>query len=165
MALDQKTVRKLKDADKLKRNAITKDQMVSALNKINYLRKIDEKSPLRKDSKLPNLKVPKKGPAGTTKYSRFKTMDKIKKESPEIDESKKSQEEDDGVEHIIMQLRKSVSLRGQKDIQFGDGKKKKVSFNDAQAALTKYNRSNPSDKIKLQKQYEKGYNSFSQAIK
>ena len=39
MACDQKTVRKMKEADKLKRNATTKDQMVSALNKINYLRK------------------------------------------------------------------------------------------------------------------------------
>lgn len=137
MACDQKTVRKMKEADKLKRNATTKDQMVSALNKINYLRKIDE-----------------------TEKGKSKTMTNAK-----MGESKKSHEEDDGVEHIVMQLRKSVSLRGQKDIQFGDGKKKKVSFKDAQAALTKYNRSSPADKIKLQKQYEKGYNSFSQAIK
>ena len=56
-------------------------------------------------------------------------------------------------------------MRGNKEVMFQDGKTKKIPFKDAQRALDKYNRSKPMDKIKLQKQYEKDYRSFSQAIK
>jgi hypothetical protein len=45
-------------------------------------------------------------------------------------------------EHIQMQLRKSVSLRGLKDVEFDDGKKVKVPANVAQGVLSKI------DKIK-----------------
>jgi hypothetical protein len=48
---------------------------------------------------------------------------------------------------------------------FQDGSSKKIAMRDAQRALDKYNRSKPMDKIKLQKQYEKDFRSFSQAIK
>jgi hypothetical protein len=40
-------------------------------------------------------------------------------------------------ENIQMQLRKSVSLRGLKDVEFADGKKVKVSARDAQSILSK----------------------------
>ena len=116
MTVDQETVKKMKNADKLKRNATTKDQMVSALNKLNYIRKkaatkedrvrradtkivkihtpdgkvvyrkqkpeihveVNELA-LKTDKKLPNLKIPAKGPKGTSKYSRMKKMT-VKKE-------------------------------------------------------------------------------------
>tara|TARA_B100001093_G_scaffold128844_1_gene121321 strand:- start:7025 stop:7621 length:597 start_codon:yes stop_codon:yes gene_type:complete len=198
MTVDQETVKKMKNADKLKRNATTKDQMVSALNKLNYIRKkakgeISEENcssdccgkntkvedctcppdcpdcdcnvnelALKTDKKLPNLKVPAKGPKGTSKYSRMKKMT-VKKE--QVIEGRFSKDDEEGAEHIVMQLRKSVSMRGNKEVMFQDGKTKKIPFKDAQRALDKYNRSKPMDKIKLQKQYEKDYRSFSQAIK
>lgn len=178
MTVDQETVKKMKNADKLKRNATTKDQMVSALNKLNYIRKkargeISEEDcldcdsnvnelALKTDKKLPNLKVPAKGPKGTSKYSRMKKMT-VKKE--QVIEGRFSKDDEEGAEHIVMQLRKSVSMRGNKEVMFQDGKTKKIPFKDAQRALDKYNRSKPMDKIKLQKQYEKDHRSFSQAIK
>lgn len=198
MTVDQETVKKMKNADKLKRNATTKDQMVSALNKLNYIRKkakgeISEENcssdccgkntkvedctcppdcpdcdcnvnelALKTDKKLPNLKVPAKGPKGTSKYSRMKKMT-VKKE--QVIEGRLSKDDEEGAEHIVMQLRKSVSMRGNKEVMFQDGKTKKIPFKDAQRALDKYNRSKPMDKIKLQKQYEKDHRSFSQAIK
>lgn len=297
MPVDQETVKKMKNADKLKRNATTKDQMVSALNKINYIRKkanessIQERAPkplnrsnhthtvsidghgqhqvvaksmahakkvafkkagisklhghptmepktrilgelaMKRDPKQKNLIVPVKGKKGTSKYSRMKAMTKVKQENvvnettDSIDElspathssyqkkaetdirrkwgqrdagkgtsdsayanqlkrkkgiamskSKSSiakiktearlpKDDEEGAEHIVMQLRKSVSLRGNKDIMFQDGSSKKIAMRDAQRALDKYNRSKPMDKIKLQKQYEKDFRSFSQAIK
>lgn len=165
MTVDQETVKKMKNADKLKRNATTKDQMVSALNKLNYIRKkaknVNELA-LKTDKKLPNLKVPAKGPKGTSKYSRMKKMT-VKKE--QVIEGRFSKDDEEGAEHIVMQLRKSVSMRGNKEVMFQDGKTKKIPFKDAQRALDKYNRSKPMDKIKLQKQYEKDHRSFSQAIK
>ena len=42
-----------------------------------------------------------------------------------------------GLENIQIQLRKSVNLRGMKDVEFGDGKKVKVSAADAQKVLSK----------------------------
>ena len=87
----------------------------------------------------------------------------VKKE--QVSEGRFSKDDEEGAEHIVMQLRKSVSMRGNKEVIFQDGKTKKVSFKDAQKALDKYNRSTPMDKIKLQKQYEKDHRSFSQAIK
>jgi hypothetical protein len=42
---------------------------------------------------------------------------------------------DGDLENIQMQLRKSVSLRGRKDVEFADGKKKKVSDKVAQKVL------------------------------
>lgn len=41
------------------------------------------------------------------------------------------------VEHIIMQLRKSISLRGLKKVEFLDGKKIKVPANIATVAIKK----------------------------
>ena len=230
--IDNKTVKKMKEADKLKRNATTKDQMVSALNKINYIRKkakeesMQERAPrplnrsnhthtvsidghgqhqvvaksmahakkvafkkagisklhghptmepktrilgelaLKRDPKQKNLLIPVKGAKGTSKYTRMKAMTKAKeKKESQIDEARPSKDDEEGAEHIIMQLRKSVSLRGNKDVMFQDGSSKKVSMKDAQRALDKYNRMKPMDRIKLQKQYEKDFRSFSQAIK
>jgi len=230
MPVDQETVKKMKNADKLKRNATTKDQMVSALNKINYIRKkanessIQERAPkplnrsnhthtvsidghgqhqvvaksmahakkvafkkagisklhghptmkpktrilgelaMKRDPKQKNLIVPVKGKKGTSKYSRMKAMTKVKQENV-VTEARLPKDDEEGAEHIVMQLRKSVSLRGNKDIMFQDGSSKKITMRDAQRALDKYNRSKPMDKIKLQKQYEKDFRSFSQAIK
>ena len=55
-------------------------------------------------------------------------------------------------EHIVMQLRKVVSLgKKHEGVTFGDGSKKKVHPNVASAALNRYNKSKSGDKEEMQK--------------
>jgi hypothetical protein len=72
---------------------------------------------------------------------------------------------EEGPEHIIMQLRKSVNMRGQKDVTFKDGKSVKVNYQHAQRALDKYNRMKPLERLAFQKQIAKSHNHLQQAIK
>ena len=72
--------------------------------------------------------------------------------------------DDEGANHIIMQLRKSVSLRGMRPVEFKDGKKVKVSMADAQKFLTKYNKSKPMDKEKMQAMAMKSHDGFKKAL-
>lgn len=71
------------------------------------------------------------------------TMYKIMKEEVEVDEGRGRPRKDgtksasDDREHIQMQLRKSVSLRGQKHVEFDDGKKVKVPSAVARAVSSK----------------------------
>jgi len=60
--------------------------------------------------------------------------------------------EKEGPEHIVMQMRKVVSLGdNHQGVDFGDGTKKKVGKDTAQKFLDKYNRSKPEEKEKLQR--------------
>ena len=72
--------------------------------------------------------------------------------------------DDEGANHIIMQLRKSVSLRGMRPVEFKDGKKVNVSMADAQKFLTKYNKSKPMDKEKMQAMAMKSHDGFKKAL-
>jgi len=72
--------------------------------------------------------------------------------------------DDEGANHIIMQLRKSVSLRGMRPVEFKDGKKVKVSMADAQKFLTKYNKSKPFEKEKMQAMAMKSHDGFKKAL-
>ena len=78
---------------------------------------------------------------------------------------KKHEDDDSGDMNIMMQLRKSVSLRGMKDVKFSDGKSEKVKANLAQKALDIYNRMKPQDKMKFQSQIAKSYKDLLTAIK
>jgi predicted DNA-binding antitoxin AbrB/MazE fold protein len=66
-------------------------------------------------------------------------------EETELDEGRGRPRKDgtksdtDDREHIQMQLRKSVSLRGLKDVEFDDGKKVKVPAKVAQGVMSKIN--------------------------
>ena len=67
--------------------------------------------------------------------------------------------------HIIMQLRKSISMRGQKDVEFASGKEK-VSPQVAQKALDMYNKKKTSaDKSKFQMKIAKSYRDLLQGLK
>ena len=68
--------------------------------------------------------------------------------------------------NIIMQLRKSVNLRGTFAVEFDDKKKVKVSAKIAQAAQNKYNTMRrPADKEKFQMKISKSYKDLLKAIK
>ena len=68
--------------------------------------------------------------------------------------------------NIMMQLRKSVSLRGKFPVQFMDKKKVKVSSKIAQAVQTKYDSmKKASDKEKFQSKISKSYKDLLKALK
>ena len=68
--------------------------------------------------------------------------------------------------NIMMQLRKSVSLRGNFPVQFMDKKKVKVSSKIAQAVQSKYNSMRkPADKEKFQNRISKSYKDLLSALK
>ena len=68
--------------------------------------------------------------------------------------------------NIMMQLRKSVSLRGNFPVQFMDKKKVKVSSKIAQAVQSKYNSmKKPADKEKFQSKISKSYQDLLSALK
>ena len=68
--------------------------------------------------------------------------------------------------NIMMQLRKSVSLRGNFPVQFMDKKKVKVSSKIAQAVQSKYNSmKKPADKEKFQSKISKSYKDLLSALK
>ena len=74
-----------------------------------------------------------------------------------------SQEQDT---NIIMQLRKSVSLRGMKDVEFDDGKKVKVKPKIATAVMDKFNSYRTTDeKLKFQQKIAKSYKDLLSALK
>ena len=68
--------------------------------------------------------------------------------------------------NIIMQMRKSQSLRGRFDVEFKDGKKVKVPLKVALAVQQKYNSfSRPAEKEKFQNAVAKSYKDMLKALK
>ena len=73
--------------------------------------------------------------------------------------------EEEGGEHIAMQLRKSISMRGQKAVRFNDGKEVKVSMRDADKFFKKFNKLRmANDKIKMTRNAAKSYDHFKKII-
>ena len=73
-------------------------------------------------------------------------------------------DEDQGGEHIIIQLRKSVSLRGQKHVEFGDGKKHQVPERHAQKALAMHARMKPAQKAHFEKHMSMSHSHYKDAV-
>lgn len=69
-------------------------------------------------------------------------------------------------EHIVMQLRKHVSLRGQNDIEFKDGKKVKVGEGQARLALIMHNGlRGPIEKGHFMDRLDASHESFKDAVR
>ena len=88
------------------------------------------------------------------------------------DEGRKSkydmdQDDEEGAnKNIIMQLRKSVDLKGRFDVEFEDGKKVKVKDTIARAAVLKHaGMRRPAEKLAFQKKIEKSYRDLLNALK
>jgi hypothetical protein len=95
--------------------------------------------------------------------SEFKQYDEARRGRPK--KGGPTGDEDSGAEHIVMQLRKSVSLRGQKHVEFADGKKHKVSAAHAQKALSMHNTMNKTaDKERFTKHMNMSHSHFQGAI-
>jgi hypothetical protein len=67
--------------------------------------------------------------------------------------------------NIMMQLRKSISLKGRFDVEFADGKKVKIPVKMAQLATKKYSAKKPADKEKFQAKIGKSYRDMLSALK
>lgn len=68
--------------------------------------------------------------------------------------------------HIVVQLRKAVSLRGNHHVEFKDGKKHKISVQHANKALNTHSRlRTPAEKKAFQDKLHKSHDSFQNALK
>ena len=68
--------------------------------------------------------------------------------------------------HIVVQLRKAVSLRGNHNVEFKDGKKHKISVQHANKALNTHSRlRTPAEKKAFQDKLHKSHDSFQNALK
>jgi|TARA_R110002110_G_scaffold263568_1_gene479267 hypothetical protein len=93
-------------------------------------------------------------------FSEFKE----KVDPADVDDTASEKDIENAAKNIIMQLRKSVSMRGNKDVEFADGKKK-VDMKIAQKALDMYNKMKPQEKTKFQTTIAKSYKDLLNAIK
>jgi len=95
-----------------------------------------------------------------------KDKDFSRKDTADDDDSASADDVKAASKNIMMQLRKSISLRGAMKVEFGDKKKVKVSPKIAAAAATKYNSlRRPADKEKFQAQIAKSYKDLLKGIK
>jgi hypothetical protein len=97
----------------------------------------------------------------------MKAMRKGKSVDPaDIDNTATDDDVKGASKNIIMQLRKSISLRGNFSVEFGDGKKVKIPAAVAQAITQKHNLlKKPADKEKFQAQITKSYKDMLKILK
>ena len=93
-------------------------------------------------------------------FSEFKE----KVDPADVDDTASEKDIENAAKNIIMQLRKSVSMRGNKDVEFASGKQK-VDMKIAQKALDMYNKMKPQEKTKFQNTIAKSYKDLLNAIK
>ena len=83
----------------------------------------------------------------------------------DVDDTATDKDIENAGKNIIMQLRKSVSMRGNKDVEFADGKKK-VDMRIAQKAIDMHMRMRTSDdKLKFQNSIAKSYKDLLNTVK
>ena len=82
----------------------------------------------------------------------------------DVDDDASEKDVENAAKNIIMQLRKSVTMRGNKDIEFANGKQK-VDMKIAQKAIDMHMRMKPQDKLKFQNTIATSYKSLLNAIK
>ena len=98
--------------------------------------------------------------------------DYLKHKEDSVDEARRGRpkknptgDEEHGGEHIVMQLRKSVSLRGQKHVEFADGSKHKVNHKHAAKALDMHSRMKPHEKERFEKHVGMSHKHMQNALK
>jgi hypothetical protein len=96
---------------------------------------------------------------------RDKISKKYYKMAEEVESVNEKKDPDGGDENLMMSLRKAVSLRGQYDVAFKDGKKVKISQKDAQNLLNRLQKEKPADREALMKSAYKSERHFKMALK
>ena len=106
------------------------------------------------------------GAAADARRAMSKDPDFSRKDSADVDDSATDDDIKGASKNIIMQLRKSISLKGRFDVEFGDKKKVKIPAKMAQAVTQKYNSlKRPADKEKFQAQIAKSYKDMLKTLK
>lgn len=86
------------------------------------------------------------------------------KDAADIDNTATDDDRKAADKNIMMQLRKAVSLRGMKPIEFADGKKAKIDPKDAEKLLAIYDKLKPASKLQLQTVLAKSKRDFDKAV-
>ena len=82
----------------------------------------------------------------------------------DVDDDASEKDIENAAKNIIMQLRKSVSMRGNKDVEFASGKQK-VDMRIAQKAISIHMKMKPQDKLSFQNTIAKSYKDLLNAVK
>lgn len=111
-------------------------------------------------------KVMQKRNSGMTRvYGEETEIAEARRGRPRKDGTKPEGDEDGGREHIVMQLRKAVSLRGEKHVEFNDNSKHQISVDHAKKALAMHdNMKRAEDKQNFAARLAKSHGSFKDAI-
>ena len=97
--------------------------------------------------------------------TREETVDEARRGRPPKSGVHKTDDMESG-KHIVVQLRKAVSLRGNHHVEFKDGKKHKISVQHANRALNTHSRlRTPAEKKAFQDKLHKSHDSFQNALK
>ena len=86
------------------------------------------------------------------------------KDAADIDDFATDDDRKAADKNIMMQLRKAVSLRGMKPIEFADGKKAKINPKDAEKLIAIYDKLKPASKLQLQTVLAKSKRDFDKAV-
>jgi len=104
--------------------------------------------------------------ASDARRAMSRDKDFSRKDSADDDDDATDDDIKGASKNIIMQLRKSISLKGRFDVEFGDKKKVKIPVKMAQAVTQKYNSlKRPADKEKFQAQIAKSYKDMLKVLK
>ena len=82
----------------------------------------------------------------------------------DVDDDASEKDIENAAKNIIMQLRKSVTMRGNKDVEFANGKQK-VDMRIAQKVISMHMKMKPQDKLKFQNTIAKSYKDLLNAVK
>jgi hypothetical protein len=86
------------------------------------------------------------------------------KDAADIDTDATDKDREQADKNVIVQLRKVVSLRGMKPVEFSNGKKVKLNPKDAEKILRIYQNLKPASKLQLQTYVSKSPENFKKAV-
>ena len=87
------------------------------------------------------------------------------RDAADIDDTATDDDVKSADKNIMVQLRKVVSLRGMKPVEFADGKKAKINPKDAEKMLSIYDTLKPASKMQLQTVLARSKSEFDKAVK
>jgi len=87
------------------------------------------------------------------------------KDAADVDNDATDDDRKSADKNIMVQLRKVVTMRGMKPVEFADGKKAKINPRDAERILSIYDKLKPASKLQLQTVLVKSKRQFDDAVK
>jgi hypothetical protein len=87
------------------------------------------------------------------------------KDAADVDNDATDDDRKSADKNIMVQLRKVVTMRGMKPVEFADGKKAKINPRDAERILSIYDKLKPASKLQLQTVLAKSKRQFDDAVK